>query len=543
MLALDTGSCGSRIGTFPEEMNEKEQGKLSPLEVRSPLSLRRLDPFPSPRSKRSGSLRNLFSPREKQEGYSAKVVLELRQTIDQKCDKLLRGKFKKLNDHIISLKRNILTLLKLLNLEDCDLSEKTNKLDQFLNSLYVFLEGFLKNKAEKIKLSNKLFFVRELLLPLNNSDLFPKDQKSSIYSFYFGKFIPLVSSISWEHIDEVGDFAISSIKDEPLSKKPTSFRNFKSVLFNNYGLLPQDFSYSIETDDEEYVARFQFGGKWYEIPKNLHIICDPEQRKMLFLEATTGALENHDQCKIDVIENFLFLGLTDGCGQNRGATVSATRVLDEITSYLIVSDLNKTKTVKEALKIEFEALKHTQEILIKEADEIRGDTTLTFCLVKGNSLTGLSVGDSKIFILRRSEGDWKIFDLASTTRTSPEDCGGRLVGTGSTPELAALAFFSFKLMEGDIVFLCSDGVSDCFDPAILKNGSPSLIKNLEDLLKENSCRNAEEMEDLLVRELQLRTFEEKRQLFAGANKVEPTQGSGKLDNANMCFYTYKKMEN
>lgn len=542
MLAVEAG--GSRIGSFKEEKNETAgQSESSPPEVRSPLSLRRLSPFPSPRGGRSGSLRNLFSPREKEEGYSEKVVFELRQTIEQKCDKLLKGKCKKLNNHLISLKRNILTLLKLLNLENCDLSEKTNKLDQFLNSLYAFSDGFLKNKSEKIQISKKLFFIRELFIAFNNSDHFPKEQKSSIYSFYFCKFIPLISAISWEHIDEIADFAISSIKDELLSERATSFRHFKSVLFNNYGLLPQDFSYSIEEDEEEYVARYQFDGKWYEIPKNLHVICDPEQRKMLFLEATTGALENHDQCKIDVIENFLFLGLADGCGQNIGATLSAARVLDEITSYLIVSDLNKSKSVREALKIEFQALKHAQEVLLKEADEIGGDTTLTFCLLKGNSLTGLSVGDSKIFILRRNESDWKIFDLASTSRTSPEDCGGRIVGTDSKPELAGLTFFSFKLMQGDIVFLCSDGVSDCFDPAILKNGSPSLIKNLEDVLRENSCRDMEEIEDILVKELQIRTFEEKRQLLAGADRVEPLQGFGKLDNANMCFYTYKKMEN
>jgi serine/threonine protein phosphatase PrpC len=202
---------------------------------------------------------------------------------------------------------------------------------------------------------------------------------------------------------------------------------------------------------------------------------------------------------------------------------------------------NRLTSSQEATTQQLSLLKVAQDHLKKQSSEIEGDTTFVQTYIQGEILCGVSVGDAKIFIMRpNADKKWECLDLSQDARglADPTDSGGRLSGkSGAYPELDGIKAVSFQLQKGDIVMISSDGVSDCFDPANLKDGSEKMEANMSTVL--NGCSNAEDIQGKITDYLQEKTIEEKMKFFTTNKGKFPHQtGWGKMDNANMAFFTY-----
>lgn len=123
----------------------------------------------------------------------------------------------------------------------------------------------------------------------------------------------------------------------------------------------------------------------------------------------------------------------------------------------------------------------------------------------------LSVGDCKAFHWNHKTG--RVTDITEGNRgnvTDATDPGGRLgpfTGQGS-PDLRNLRMFFYKMEEGDICFVVSDGVHDNFDPQQLGK-KPSEFGLVEETWKELEGNDAAPSQASLIQnEFRCRKMEE-----------------------------------
>lgn len=97
---------------------------------------------------------------------------------------------------------------------------------------------------------------------------------------------------------------------------------------------------------------------------------------------------------------------------------------------------------------------HTSHLM--DLQKLNGSSTLILGMLNGDLLSIISIGDSKIFIIR----DGKII-LTNEEQTKAGLCPEQ-IGTHTLDHLPSdIAWIkSFKLMEGDYILMCSDGISD-----------------------------------------------------------------------------------
>ncbi|CAH6722529.1 hypothetical protein CLIB1444_10S00474 [[Candida] jaroonii] len=97
---------------------------------------------------------------------------------------------------------------------------------------------------------------------------------------------------------------------------------------------------------------------------------------------------------------------------------------------------------------------HTSHLM--DLQDLNGSSTLILCMMSGEVLKMISIGDSKIFVIR----DNKIVKTNEEQMLS-ELCP-KQIGTQTLTQLPSeIAWVdSIQLKENDIIFMCSDGVSD-----------------------------------------------------------------------------------
>ena len=91
-----------------------------------------------------------------------------------------------------------------------------------------------------------------------------------------------------------------------------------------------------------------------------------------------------------------------------------------------------------------------------DLQKLNGSSTLILGMLNGDLLSIVSIGDSKIFIIRDGE-----IVLTNEEQTKAGLCPEQ-IGTHTLDHLPSdIAWIkSFKLMEGDYILMCSDGISD-----------------------------------------------------------------------------------
>ncbi len=327
-----------------------------------------------------------------------------------------------------------------------------------------------------------------------------------------------------------------------MAKKPDPYL----VDFNNYGIIPQ----GITRDSNNNITSFDYLDKNSEIQTFVVDSRFPVILKngVVLSERNGGTLENHDVIgKHDFNNgNGILMVLCDGCGQSHAAKKAALFVVDSMVSCL--SEIySNAKTTHESLRCQFSALKKTQHILGGLTPDEYGDTTLAQVFIKGDFLTGIIVGDAKIFILKYTkETSWICVEPTKIKGINKDstDSLGRIVGNKTykaPPEFDSVLAVSYPLQKGDVVIVASDGVSDCFEPKELKDGSTSLETNIAAALSKISPEEPDlhlRLERKIKEILQARTIEEKILQFQGSFKNGHRPGWGKMDNANMGFYIH-----
>ncbi len=197
-------------------------------------------------------------------------------------------------------------------------------------------------------------------------------------------------------------------------------------------------------------------------------------------------------------ENNALLAVADGCGWGVNSCLAARTAVKGCIEHL--SDhLHKASTTQEIIEIMLKSLKHAHERIV---DSKKGTiTTLctgVVCKIQGINCYGLcvvNVGDSLAFVYRKDgyvqEVTVGCHDPGERDMRHTGGCIGPLVG--DDPDLGNLTCSFTFVEEGDIVFLTSDGITDNFDPNVLKIKSPSDIDHLLTPVKPSIAKSQESL--------------------------------------------------
>lgn len=359
----------------------------------------------------------------------------------------------------------------------------------------------------------------------------------------------VIGKETWEHFNDLKITVMNKTGNIPLEETPVFSFKAHSVEFNNYGLRPDPDSVvyrdgdagATEDQKKQYVQSFKFGGGSITIPPDQEVVFDKEQN-MLFNQKDAKSMLNCDQVSTKALESgACIMTLADGCALSKFAQTAAAEAVK-----LSMDDVkDKFAGVKDSHDVTLRQLNYVQDVqksFLERDEKIEGDTTFVQAYIQAGVLCGVAIGDAKLFVMRKTDNGWQCIDLTKDPRAGREasDSGGRFSGqSNQAPQLDNVRAISFPLEKGDIVMVSSDGVADCFDPHELKDGSKNLEENMAALLTQNECTNSNEIQKCIENRLQSVTFEEKLlKLRGGVVPKEGKTGWGKMDNANMSFFTY-----
>lgn len=185
-----------------------------------------------------------------------------------------------------------------------------------------------------------------------------------------------------------------------------------------------------------------------------------------------------DQYAIRVLGNRILFAVADGCGPGKSSREAAVRacraILDRLGNKTLQTSLWDTADIKRVLLRSFS---YAHDAIILD-DDAAGTTTLCAGMIvplethsedPEYGVVFANVGDCKAYIWNAETK--AVVDLTSGNRTNlrdPKDPGGRLGPfIGSGPDLRNLSSGFWPLRQGDVFFVCTDGVHDNFDPESL----------------------------------------------------------------------------
>jgi serine/threonine protein phosphatase PrpC len=163
--------------------------------------------------------------------------------------------------------------------------------------------------------------------------------------------------------------------------------------------------------------------------------------------------------------------VTDGSGHSNGAKQAADKGNKAAHDH-IKDNIKNCTTLHEVLHLQMQAVKlaaNAVEALSIDAPK-PPKTTYIQTIQVGDILTGAAIGDSKAYIFRKDEnGKWTAIDPMGNIKNTLDvsQAGSQLgeVGTGIAG-LAGVHLFTCKLQPGDIVYVCSDGITDNIEPGL-----------------------------------------------------------------------------
>ena len=194
--------------------------------------------------------------------------------------------------------------------------------------------------------------------------------------------------------------------------------------------------------------------------------------------------------------NSSIIAVADGCGwgikPRLAARCAVHGCVDHLNAKLFDPSNEAQITTQDIFRAMFRSLHAAQKCIID-----RGGTTTTLCLAvvvelmeaRGINKWGLcvvSVGDSLCYVWRNDSHE--VFEVTMPMEEGKErnvrDAGGCLgADLGDHPDLTNLHCCFAPVADEDVIFLCSDGVSDNFDPVTLREAvSDSNLESPQNLL-------------------------------------------------------------
>ncbi|MES2571307.1 MAG: PP2C family serine/threonine-protein phosphatase, partial [Verrucomicrobiota bacterium] len=168
-----------------------------------------------------------------------------------------------------------------------------------------------------------------------------------------------------------------------------------------------------------------------------------------------GLARSDDSFGIRSWDETVLAVLADGAGAARGAREASSRIVESLLSYYEVrpQSWSPPRALLEFTRLINGSL-HQESMARYESPEMV--STLAAAVIEGNRLFGLNVGDSRVYLLRQGN-----FSQLSTDHTVNErgfrHVLKRAMGLADVVEPDA---FETELCDGDLLFLCSDGVSN-----------------------------------------------------------------------------------
>lgn len=233
------------------------------------------------------------------------------------------------------------------------------------------------------------------------------------------------------------------------------------TLYNNYGITP-DFGTVIETKDGNIA--FWINKERKEFPATS---CYTDGNQVFITEKQAILADTVSVSKSR--RGYHCFAVADGC--NWGERPKQAATLASMFSMMVLEqkfDKESKLTTREIAQIQLDALIQVQNELGLKGEMV-SETTMTIACIADTHLILASVGDSKVFVLRKtSNAKLKCVDITEGSRRASRDAsdpGGRLGGKSADWRNLALAVV--KLEPNDIIIGCSDGLHDNFDPVHL----------------------------------------------------------------------------
>jgi len=171
-------------------------------------------------------------------------------------------------------------------------------------------------------------------------------------------------------------------------------------------------------------------------------------------------VQSEDAFATKVWDETVIAVLADGTGAARGGREASLRIVDSLVGNYAIRPpgWSPQKALAEFTKLINRTL--YQESLVRfDGPELV--STLSVAVIEGNKLYGLNVGDSRVYLSRGNE-------LMQLSRDHVHDgmphVLERAIGLSAEVEPHC---FERELNDGDIAFLCSDGISNVLDQEIL----------------------------------------------------------------------------
>lgn len=174
---------------------------------------------------------------------------------------------------------------------------------------------------------------------------------------------------------------------------------------------------------------------------------------------------------------------------------------------------------------------HTSHLM--DLQNMSGSSTLILCMLSGDYLKIISIGDSKIYIIR----DGEIIDTNAEQMVS-ELCPQQ-IGTQTLSQLPSeMAWVdSVKLKEDDVVLMCSDGISDnLYDWELLHLVNENIGK---DNLKQMANKILSKTKEVAFDDYAYTPYNEKVNNLPSKYGNKTSQG-GKLDDMSIAIARVKK---
>jgi serine/threonine protein phosphatase PrpC len=209
--------------------------------------------------------------------------------------------------------------------------------------------------------------------------------------------------------------------------------------------------------------------------------------------------EQQDGSFVHCAENRAFAVVCDGMGGlGYGSAASAVAVAR-------LKELYAEKTSTEAWPVFFLRAVDILDECVAALRDARGEkcnagTTLVAAAIEDNALTWLSVGDSRLYILRggeivRATRDHNYFLMAQTTDRRKGEVLISFIGMGGV-ELMDINETPFRLLPGDILLLTTDGLTKALsDNDILTILSGQPLAQALDILIEQATKQATRFQD------------------------------------------------
>ena len=255
--------------------------------------------------------------------------------------------------------------------------------------------------------------------------------------------------------------------------------------------------------------------------------------------AKSDSAESDDSFAVKTWDETVIAVLADGAGAARDAREAATRIVKSLMSNYAVrpASWSPQRALVEFTKIINHTLHH-ESLARHSAPEMI--STLSVAVIEGNRLFGLNVGDSRVYLSRGGQLSQLSHDHVINDRTFSHVLQRAI---GLAPEVEPHCFET-ELRDGDIAFLCSDGVSNVLSDDVLSQklahhtAARAIVQHSRELVTDETLDDASAIVIDIVRAGMLRAVSQlplkipdtlrKGEVIDGYELVRPFQHSDRV---------------